>query len=138
VRQHSGMSDMPNVASVAIFSGDAVLLIQRAFAPYAGFWTLPGGRIEPGETAESAVRREIGEELGLEVDALAYVTEMEMRSEPPYRLAVFACRLKSGIPQPSAEIADWRWIAPSGLSELKTTPHLAGIVADAALLAPAV
>ena len=44
----------PNAASVALIDRDRVLLIQRARKPYFGMWSLPGGRLEPGETAEQA------------------------------------------------------------------------------------
>jgi len=54
------------VGAVAVVDG-AVLLVQRANPPQAGRWTVPGGRVEPGETLASAVEREMGEETGLEV-----------------------------------------------------------------------
>jgi 8-oxo-dGTP diphosphatase len=44
-----------------------VLLVRRAFAPARGLWDVPGGFIEPGETAEQAARREAREELGVTV-----------------------------------------------------------------------
>ena len=57
----------PNAASVALINGDRVLLIQRARNPWRGMWSLPGGRLEPGETAEEAAGREVREEVGLTV-----------------------------------------------------------------------
>ena len=63
------MPKLRPAASVAIFDADTVLLIRRAFAPLAGVWTLPGGRAEPGESAETCARREIEEELGLALGA---------------------------------------------------------------------
>ena len=62
------MTDIPpNAASVAIVREGKVLLIKRAYAPYQHLWTLPGGRIEPGETIEQCAIREIAEELGLTI-----------------------------------------------------------------------
>ena len=52
-----------------IFDGDAVVLVQRAKAPLAGHWTLPGGSVEVGETLAQAVVREVAEETGLIVTA---------------------------------------------------------------------
>lgn len=54
------------VGAVAV-DGDRLLLIRRATPPEAGRWSLPGGRVDPGETMAEAVVREIGEETGLEV-----------------------------------------------------------------------
>ena len=47
---------------------DSIILIKRKNSPYKGFWALPGGFVEYGETVESAVLREVKEETGLEVD----------------------------------------------------------------------
>ena len=55
---------LPGV-SVAVFRGDAVLLVKRGKKPYDGFWSLPGGGIHWGETAADAARRELREETGL-------------------------------------------------------------------------
>src|SRR5882762_8470952 len=55
-------------ASAAIFRDGAVLLIERAKGALKGRWSLPGGHIEPGETARAAVVREVREETGVEVD----------------------------------------------------------------------
>jgi ADP-ribose pyrophosphatase YjhB (NUDIX family) len=56
-----------------------VLLVRRGNAPSRGLWAVPGGRVEPGETLEAAVRREVLEETGLavEVDGLLGVAERE-------------------------------------------------------------
>jgi len=52
-------------ASACIFRGDAVLLVQRGKAPNLGRWSLPGGSIEPGESAIDAATREVAEETGI-------------------------------------------------------------------------
>lgn len=55
-------------ASAAIFRGDRILIAERGGGPRKGYWSLPGGKIEPGETAAAAAAREIMEETGLRVD----------------------------------------------------------------------
>lgn len=51
-----------------VFDGDAVLLIKRRNEPFRGFWALPGGFVEVGETVESACAREVLEETGIKVE----------------------------------------------------------------------
>jgi 8-oxo-dGTP diphosphatase len=59
-----------------VLRGDAVLAIQRGpRGPYAGYWSLPSGGIEPGETQAAAVVREVAEEVGLDVIPGAKVWE---------------------------------------------------------------
>ena len=50
---------LANAASVALIRKTQLLLIQRARAPMEGLWTLPGGRLEPGETIEACAQREV-------------------------------------------------------------------------------
>jgi 8-oxo-dGTP diphosphatase len=52
---------------VVVLRGDSVLLIQRSKPPFAGAWSLPGGRVQPGETLCAAATREVLEETGLSV-----------------------------------------------------------------------
>jgi 8-oxo-dGTP diphosphatase len=51
-----------------IFADGKVLLVKRSIRPYRGYWCLPGGRVEFGETVEEAVHREVKEETGLDVE----------------------------------------------------------------------
>lgn len=109
--------------------GGRVLLIQRAFAPLQGLWTLPGGRLEPGETIEDCARREVGEEVGLTVGELGPVTIMGVAGA--FRLAVFASTAFSGDIAVSDEITGWQWLAPPLPADLPVTPGLAGVLTTA-------
>ena len=113
-------------ASVAIVRRDDLLLIQRNRPPSEGLWTLPGGRLEPGETPEQCAIREVHEELGLTLYGLRPLIVLQ---HGPYRLQTFATQAYDGeIVPDAAEIRAWRWVRPMQLGRLATTPSLGEVV----------
>lgn len=126
------MTDIPpNAASVAIVREGKVLLIKRAYAPYQHLWTLPGGRIEPGETIEQCAIREIAEELGLTIRNPRPVMVQLLGRDEDFRLAVFATRDFSGQLRASDEVADHKWMDPAALIAMRTTTRLDDVLARA-------
>ena len=118
-----------NSASVALLRGDEVLLIQRARAPYRLLWTLPGGRREPGETAEQCAIREVREELGLELFALRPLLKLR---HGQFELQTFATQAFEGeVAADPGEIRGWRWVRAHQVPRLKTTPQLGEVAAAA-------
>ena len=122
-------------ASIAVFRGDKVLLVLRAQPRQ---WSLPGGRIEPGETAEQAALRELREEVGVEAEIVASVgeTEAEWRDKggvivARFHIQAFAARWRAGEPKTGPEAIEVRWIEPDKVGEFETTDGLAEIVATA-------
>jgi 8-oxo-dGTP diphosphatase len=93
------------VAAVALIDADGrVLLAQRPEGKsMAGLWEFPGGKVEPGETPEAALIRELHEELGIDTwtSCLAPLT-FASHSYPDFHLLmpVFACRRWNGIAHP--------------------------------------
>lgn len=119
----------PNACSIGLFNGDQVLLIQRAFAPYAGYWTFPGGRMEPRETPIECVKRELFEETGLiAIDPVQVLVETVGEGAKTYTLAVFADHAAMAAPVTSAEIIDWDWVHIDEVQAYRTTEHLVEIV----------
>src|SRR5689334_10622977 len=113
-------------ASVALARRSDLLLIQRNRPPSEGLWTLPGGRLELGETAEACAIREIKEELGLDVFGLRPVRRLRYGT---FELQVFATETFEGqiAPDPG-EIRAWRWVRPRQLLALETTAGLGEVV----------
>jgi 8-oxo-dGTP diphosphatase len=112
------LSDWPRAgASAVIFRGDAVLLVKRGMGPWRGWWSVPGGHIEPGETARAAAAREIREETGLSVEIIGLVDvhDVILRDahgalSAHYVLAVFYGRWLSGQPVAASDCRDARFV----------------------------
>lgn len=114
------------VSAVALVDVDGrVLLAQRpAGKSMAGLWEFPGGKVEPGETPEAALIRELQEELGINTWAscLAPLT-FASHSYDDFHLLMplFVCRKWAGIPT-SQEGQTLRWARPENLREFKMPP----------------
>jgi len=118
-----------NAASIAIVDGDRVLLIKRAFAPYQGLWTLPGGRREPNESPAETAMREVKEELGLVImDPLHVETQALESAKASWRLAVFVTGKFAGSITASDEIADHAWVLRDQIHERRTTAGLYDVI----------
>ncbi|MEU2515657.1 (deoxy)nucleoside triphosphate pyrophosphohydrolase [Streptomyces syringium] len=112
------------MTTVRVVVGGAVLdqgrlLAARRSAPpeLAGRWELPGGKLEPGESAREALVRELREELGVEVEPLARI-EGEWPLKPPYVLHVWTARLLAGEPRPLQDHDELRWLTPDRVDEV--------------------
>jgi len=66
-----------NVVAAIIRDGDRVFATQRGYGDWKDYWEFPGGKIEPGETPEAALIREIREELGAEIAVDSHLTTVE-------------------------------------------------------------
>ena len=93
------MSEKKTVRVVAaiIRSDDMVFATQRGYGDYKDWWEFPGGKIEPGETPQQALAREIREELTAEITIEDYLTTVEY-DYPEFHLsmACYWCKVKEG------------------------------------------
>jgi 8-oxo-dGTP diphosphatase len=118
--------------SAAIFRDDKVLLVRRARAPGKGVYSLPGGRVEFGESLHTALHREVDEETGLKIAIVGLAGWREVLPEAGggghYVIMSFAARWIGREPQLNDELDDFRWLAPAGLGDLKVTSGLYEII----------
>ncbi|RSN09668.1 NUDIX hydrolase [Streptomyces sp. WAC 05977] len=98
-----------------------ILLIRRANEPGRGLWSVPGGRVEPGETDEAAVIREMREETGLDVMPGTLVGNVRRGS---YDIHDYACAVTGGTLRAGDDATDARWIDAGTLIELDEHGHL--------------
>lgn len=111
-----------DVVGAVIIRRGLVLCAQRGPGSHAGLWEFPGGKVEPGETPEQALRREISEELLCEVAVGELVADTDYDDgQVALRLRTFRCRLKVGEPQP-LEHAALTWLPPTELGVLAWAP----------------
>jgi 8-oxo-dGTP diphosphatase len=98
-----------------------LLLVQRANAPGRGRWSIPGGRVEPGEDDATALRREMEEETGLAVRPGSLVGRVE---RGPYEIFDYRCEVLDGTLRAGSDALDARWCTATDLAELPLVEDL--------------
>lgn len=98
-----------------------LLLIRRAHEPSAGLWSVPGGRVEDGESDAEAVVRELREETGLLVEPGALVGTV---TRGPFEIFDYACTVVGGVLQAGDDAADVRWVSGAEYARLDAAGDL--------------
>jgi 8-oxo-dGTP diphosphatase len=118
--------------SAAIFRDDRVLLVRRARSPAKGFYSLPGGRVEFGESLHTALHREVDEETAIRIEIVGLAGWREVLPGAGggghYLIMSFAARWTAGEPVLNDEHDDFKWLAPDALGDLTLTGGLAEVV----------
>jgi 8-oxo-dGTP diphosphatase len=118
--------------SAAIFRDHKVLLVRRARSPGSGFYSLPGGRVEFGETLHQALTREVDEETRLEIDIIGLAGWREVLPSGSggghYLIMSFAARWRAGEPSLNDEHDDFKWLLPDSLGDLRLTGGLPDVL----------
>ncbi len=119
---------IPAVGAVIMDPAGRLLLIKRGHEPGAGLWSLPGGRIEPGETHEQALAREIREETSLRVECRRLLGTAELPGADGAVIDVsdYLAVVTGGELAPGDDAADARWVTAADLDGLPLTSGLGG------------
>ena len=129
-------------ASVAVLREGRILLAMRGKPPSEGLFSLPGGKVEIGETLGEAALRELREEVGVKAKLIGLIAPVEFieRDEKGHIrhhvvIAAHAARWVSGEPQTGPEAKEIRWITERDIADLPMTAGLTGILEQAFRLA---
>ncbi|HDG97241.1 MAG TPA: 8-oxo-dGTP diphosphatase MutT [Desulfobacterales bacterium] len=125
------------VTAALVWDGDRILIARRPPGTHMeGYWEFPGGKREPGETLEQCLKRELMEELGLEVEVLEPLVRVNYEYQDRIvELHVFHCKVLKGeaVAKESQEIC---WVSPKDLGKYSFPPPDKEIVKNIVLRAP--
>jgi 8-oxo-dGTP diphosphatase len=123
---------IPCVGAVVTDAQGRLLMIKRGHEPGAGLWSIPGGRIEPGETDAEALVREMLEETNLTIEPGRLLGRVQ---RPGLRGTVidirdYAATVTGGTLRPGDDAADVRWVAVAEMDSLEITEGLIEVLTD--------
>ncbi len=114
------------------------MLIKRGQEPGLGIWSIPGGAVEVGETVERAVKREIEEETGLQVEVLDLVAVFERIQPDPqgkilyhYVVLDYLCRVREGSPKAASDAAEAGFFPLNQMGVLKLAQETERVIRKA-------
>jgi ADP-ribose pyrophosphatase len=116
------------VGAIVIHEGH-ILLVKRASSPGRGFWAIPGGLVELGETVREAAERELLEETGISVRAKEAFYIFDFIDRDPeggikyhYVIVDFLADYLGGEPRAADDVSDARWVSPAEAAALNLSP----------------
>lgn len=115
------MKEIKVVAAI-IQKENKILATKRGYGEFINMWEFPGGKIEPGETKEQAIVREIKEELNIEISVDKFAIDIEYQYPNFYLfMSCFMCSIKEGSIE-LLEHNDGKWITKEELNTLNWLP----------------
>lgn len=110
------------VVAAIIQKENKILATKRGYGEFINMWEFPGGKIEPGETKEEALIREIKEELNIEINVDKFAIDIEYQYPNFYLfMSCFMCSIKEGSIE-LLEHNDGKWITKEELNTLNWLP----------------
>ena len=111
------------VGAVVLRDG-SLLMVKRAHDPGAGLWSIPGGKVDPGEYLVQAVRREVMEETGLAIEVGALLGIHEVIGAAHYVVLDYTAEIiDDSTPQAAGDAAEVRWVPLDDIGSLDCTPR---------------
>jgi mutator protein MutT len=105
-------------AGLIVQDGRYLISRRKAAAHLGGLWEFPGGKVEPDELLENCLRRELREELGIEIaDPVRFQVIRHDYPDKSVELHFFFCSIKSGQAQALA-CDEIRWVTPEEMTDL--------------------
>ena len=125
------------VGAVIVSRDREILIVRRAAEPAKGLWSLPGGAVKLGETLEPALRREVNEECGIEVEIGELLgafdrifRDEEGKVEYHYVILDYLCRTESKGVKPGSDADDYYWLRENDVDRFSYTTGVKELLMD--------
>jgi 8-oxo-dGTP diphosphatase len=123
--RHNNPAPIIQAASVAVWRGNTVLLVQRGGVHGHGLWAFPGGKLEPGETTIQAAKRELLEETAITANQLQHVDDYTVDAKGAhYVISHLVGMYQAGEACAGSDALAVRWVTLEDLSTLTLAPHI--------------
>lgn len=132
----AGVERVLAASAVITDAAGRVLLVLRGGEPEKGYWSVPGGSAEPGETPAQTARREAWEATGLhvEIGQELWMVEVPTGDGRMFEIHDFAATVTAGTLAPGDDADDARWFTPDEFTQMPLTTNLLGYLARAGIV----